>query len=100
MGVFGLKKPVCTGTLSVPLCMDCAAPLRRDEIAITKRLIGRGIRQYYCENCLARRLGVTPTVIRMKIQEYRAMGCALFCTQPDGEGDDSSGTAEPSVADL
>lgn len=65
--------------------MDCAALLRRDEVGISKRLLGRGITRYFCVGCLARRLGVPPGVIELKIEEYRAMGCALFGPAKEGE---------------
>ena len=60
-------------------CVDCGIALQPDEIAITKRLINRGLTSYWCTKCLAGRLGVPPDVIRVKIAEYRSMGCVLFC---------------------
>jgi hypothetical protein len=80
-----LKRPVCTGGLPETRCADCAAPLKRDEIAISRRLIGRGITRYFCIPCLARRLRVDEAVIEAKIREYRAMGCALFCVPEENE---------------
>ncbi|HPF87174.1 MAG TPA: hypothetical protein PK537_03845 [Candidatus Limiplasma sp.] len=73
-----MKRPVCQGTVPVVRCADCASPLRRDEIAITKRLISRGATQFFCIGCLARRLHVPEAAIEQKIQEYREMGCTLF----------------------
>ncbi len=73
-----MKRPISSGEPLTPLCADCRAPLCRDEIAITKRLVGRGIRSFFCVSCLASRLMVSEEVIRHKIEEFRAMGCALF----------------------
>lgn len=73
-----MKRPVSQGGVSATCCVDCASSLRRDEIAITKRLVGRGATQFYCISCLARRLGVPTATIEQKIQEYREMGCSLF----------------------
>ncbi|MDD3213295.1 MAG: hypothetical protein PHY64_06465 [Eubacteriales bacterium] len=80
-----MQRPVCTGALPVDRCEECAAPLRRDEVGISKRLLGRGITRFYCVGCLARRLGVPKAVIELKIQEYRAMGCSLFSPIREGE---------------
>lgn len=73
-----MRRPVCDGELSRLLCKACGAPLSRDETGISKRLLGRGITQFYCIPCLAVLLGVERHVIRMKIEEFRSMGCALF----------------------
>lgn len=73
-----MKRPVCNGELPCLLCKTCGAPLSRDETGISKRLLGRGITQFYCIPCLAVLLGVGRHVIRMKIEEFRSMGCALF----------------------
>ena len=73
-----MKRPVCVGQLYVEHCVDCNQPLHRDEVAISRRLIGRGITRYCCIGCLAERLKVDPTVIKLKIQEYRELGCSLF----------------------
>lgn len=80
-----MKRPVCQGAVPVSRCADCGRPLRRDEIGITKRLISRGLQQFYCLPCLARRLGVSPAAIEQKIQEYREMGCVLFAPVKAGE---------------
>ncbi len=73
-----MKRPTCGGELPRILCKACRTPLSRDETAISRRLLGRGISQFYCISCLAALLGVEKHVIRMKIEEYRALGCALF----------------------
>ena len=73
-----MKRPVSQGSAPAFRCVDCASPLRRNEIAITKRLVSRGATQYYCVGCLARRIGVPVAAIEQKIQEYREMGCSLF----------------------
>lgn len=73
-----MRRPTAAAALPMRACADCAIALRQDEIAISRRLIGRGIKQFWCIGCLARRLAVPPSVIQRKIEEYRAMGCALF----------------------
>ncbi|NLI22328.1 MAG: hypothetical protein GX418_12395 [Clostridiales bacterium] len=80
-----MKRPVCEGRFAVSRCADCGRPLRHDEIAITRRLVGRGLQRYYCIACLSRRLGVSQAAVELKITEYREMGCALFCPAKAGE---------------
>ena len=59
-------------------CVQCAADLSRDEIALTRKLINRGATEYCCLSCLARHFQVTEETLRQKIVEFRAMGCTLF----------------------
>lgn len=59
-------------------CCNCASPICKDEVAITKRLINRGTTEYYCAACLADVFGVTPEDIRQSIRRYKMMGCTLF----------------------
>jgi len=79
-----MKRPVCPGVQTRHQCAQCDSALARDDIAISRRLIGRGISQFYCIRCLAARLGVSQAVIHLKIKEYRAMGCALFPPYKEG----------------
>jgi len=73
-----MKRPVCIGQPLVSQCLDCHVPLRKDEIAITRRMIGRGVTQYLCIKCLALRLQISPDAIKEKIKDYKALGCVLF----------------------
>jgi len=79
-----MKRPVCPGMPTNHQCAQCDSSLARDDVAISRRLIGRGISRFYCIPCLAARLGVSQAVIRLKIKEYRAMGCALFPPYKEG----------------
>ena len=67
--------PVCTAG---PLCMRCAAPLTRDEVGLTKKLINRGATEYLCFACLAAHFQVTTDLLKQKVVEFREMGCTLF----------------------
>lgn len=60
------------------VCGKCAAPVSKDEIAITKRLINRGSTKYYCTACLAEAFGITAEDIERSIRRYRQIGCTLF----------------------
>ena len=52
--------------------------LTKDEIGITKKLIGRKTDRFYCIPCLAEHLGVTEDELRNKIEEFKDEGCTLF----------------------
>ena len=70
------------GTVSLPgaepVCKDCGVPLGQDEIALTKKLINRGARQFFCLSCLASHFDVSEEILREKITLFREMGCTLF----------------------
>lgn len=60
-------------------CVSCGKKtLTRNEIGINKKLLGEDVRQFYCLDCLAEYLEVTPQDILDKIEEFRAEGCKLF----------------------
>ena len=61
-----------------PSCIRCGAPLTRDEIGLTKKLINRGTVEYLCYHCLAAHFQVTVDDLRRKVEEFREMGCTLF----------------------
>ena len=59
-------------------CFQCGAKLSGDEAALTRKLINRGTRQFFCLSCLAGHFQVSEEVLRQKIREFREMGCTLF----------------------
>ena len=61
-----------------PACSSCSRPLESDEIALTKKLINRGAKKYYCLSCLSLRFEVPESVLQEKIVQFREMGCTLF----------------------
>ena len=67
--------PECAGS---PACIRCCAPLSRDEIGLTKKLINRGCTEFLCYHCLAKQFQVTVEDLRRKVAEFREMGCTLF----------------------
>ena len=67
--------PECAGS---PACIRCCAPLSRDEIGLTKKLINRGCTEFQCYSCLAKHFQVTVEDLRRKVAEFREMGCTLF----------------------
>ena len=60
-------------------CVACGKkPLKRNEIGINKKLLGEDVKSFYCLNCLADYLEVTPQDILDKIEEFKDEGCKLF----------------------
>ena len=60
-------------------CIACGKhPLTKNEIGITKKLLGMQSKNFYCVNCLANFLEVEPQDIRDKIEDFKNDGCKLF----------------------
>ena len=60
-------------------CYVCGKnPLAKDEIGLTKKLIGKDSSEFYCLDCLADYLEVTTDELIAKIEEFKAKGCTLF----------------------
>ena len=60
-------------------CIICGkSDLTRNELGINKKLLGENITQFYCRDCLAGYLEVTPQDILDKIEEFKEEGCKLF----------------------
>ncbi|ERL25321.1 hypothetical protein [Mitsuokella sp. oral taxon 131] len=60
------------------LCIDCGKRLRKDEIALSQKLIDVDTMEFYCLDCLADYIGCTIDDLRDKIQEFKEQGCVLF----------------------
>jgi hypothetical protein len=52
--------------------------LNKNVIGLNKKLLGRKIAHFYCLNCLAEYLEVTPEELLAKIEEFKVQGCKLF----------------------
>lgn len=60
-------------------CYVCGkAPLSKDEIGLTKKLIAKNALNFYCIDCLADYLEVTVDELSAKLEEFKEEGCALF----------------------
>ena len=53
-------------------CFICGkTPLTKDEIGLTKKLIDKKAHYFYCINCLAEYLEVTPEELEAKVEEFK-----------------------------
>lgn len=60
-------------------CYVCGkTPLSKDEVGITKKLIDKKTKNFYCLPCLAEQLEVTEEELLAKIEEFKDEGCTLF----------------------
>ena len=59
-------------------CKDCGRKLTHDEIALYKRMLGRGNVEFLCLTCFARTYDLTEEYLQDRIDFFKEMGCALF----------------------
>ncbi|MDE5909971.1 MAG: hypothetical protein K2H52_14700 [Lachnospiraceae bacterium] len=60
-------------------CYVCGKQnLNKDEIGITKKLLGKNEQRMFCLSCLAEQLEVTEEELADKINEFKKEGCKLF----------------------
>ena len=59
-------------------CCDCGKKLKKDEIALTRKLIDSDAENFYCLDCMAENIGCTVEDLKEKIVEFKEQGCTLF----------------------
>ncbi|MEN6325738.1 MAG: hypothetical protein ABFD18_05990 [Syntrophomonas sp.] len=59
-------------------CCECSKIIIKDEIALSKKIIGRDTEEFYCIDCLAKYIECSVSDLNVKIQEFKEQGCALF----------------------
>lgn len=59
-------------------CFECRKPLKKDEVALTKKLIDIDTEEFYCIPCMAEYLGCDEEDLIVKIKEFKEQGCTLF----------------------
>lgn len=65
--------------MQIRKCYECGKePLTKEEIGLTKKLLGNDTMTFYCLHCLADYLGVTEEELLAKIEEFKNEGCVLF----------------------
>ena len=52
--------------------------MKKDEVALTLKLIDPEAVEYYCLPCMAEFLGCNEDDLKIKIQEFKEQGCSLF----------------------
>jgi len=60
-------------------CYDCGKEkLSKNEIGLSKKLLGRKIQNFFCIDCLAVQLEVDTEFLIEKVEEFKSQGCILF----------------------
>ena len=59
-------------------CCVCSRTLVKDEIALSKKLLGIDTEDYYCIDCMSEYLECKKEDLEIKIQEFKEQGCTLF----------------------
>lgn len=64
--------------MKTTVCCECSKSLKKDEIAVCKKLLGLETEDFYCLDCLSDYLECKRTDLEIKIQEFKEQGCTLF----------------------
>ena len=59
-------------------CCDCGKSLKKDEVALSKKLIDLDTDEFYCLTCMAEFFGCKEDDLKIKIKEFKEQGCTLF----------------------
>ena len=60
------------------ICCECAKKLKKDEIALSQKLIDIDTEEFYCLPCMAEYFGCDEQDLVIKISEFKEQGCTLF----------------------
>lgn len=65
--------------MNTKTCYSCGkTPLSKNEVGLCKKLLGRAINKFFCHDCLAEYIDVSPEFLLQKIEEFKEQGCSLF----------------------
>ena len=65
--------------MDVKKCYICEKSITaKNEIGLSKKLLGRKVTKLYCYDCLAEQLEIDVAELYAKIEEFKSQGCALF----------------------
>lgn len=59
-------------------CVNCSQDLSKDEVALSKKLLGKNTKQFLCLNCLSEYLNTDQDILKEKIEQFKEEGCTLF----------------------
>ncbi len=59
-------------------CVECQRPLKKDEIGLSRKLVGDEESDLFCIDCLSAYLDCEVADLKSKIQEFKEQGCTLF----------------------
>lgn len=60
------------------ICINCEEGLNKNEIALSKKMLGKKTKQFLCLDCLSVYLNVDKDFLEEKMEQFREEGCILF----------------------
>ena len=60
------------------VCCECAKKLKKDEIALSRKMIDVDTEEFYCLPCMAEYFGCEEQDLIIKTKEFKEQGCTLF----------------------
>ena len=60
------------------ICFSCSKNLIKDEIALSKKMLGKNTKQFLCIECLSKFLNTDKEILLEKIEQFKEEGCTLF----------------------
>lgn len=60
------------------MCCDCGKSLKKEEIALSQKLIDIDTEEFYCLPCMAVYISCSEEDLKVKIKEFKEQGCTLF----------------------
>ena len=68
--------------MSKKICCDCGKAVKKDEIALAKKLIDEDTEEFYCLPCMAEYFGCDEEDLKIKIREFKESRYRKsFCTK-------------------
>ena len=64
--------------MKIKKCKACGADLKKDWIALHKKILDVNAKEFYCINCLADTFSCDIDELNIKIEEFKEEGCTLF----------------------
>ena len=71
-------KPVAMGRPADAYCVECDAPMTRDEAALNYKLVDKKTTHILCPACLGKKLELSPHTLQEMIILFRKQGCRMF----------------------
>ena len=71
-------KPVAMGRPADAYCVECDAPMTRDEAALNYKLVDKKTAHILCPACLGKKMELPTDTLRGMITLFRKQGCVLF----------------------
>lgn len=60
------------------MCKGCGVELKKEWVALHKKLLDADAKEFLCINCVADTLGCEVEDLEVKIEEFKEAGCTLF----------------------